>query len=448
MCSRATKFIIPALVSVLLTGCISFSFTYSRIPTPEEEEEERRAFAGAIRDDLRQSELIKRILDLVRVNELDPGVPLGLSVKSRDAVAKLFSDVIRDAGNASRNSAQLVQQIMGVMQVVGVDPPKYVDQPKDLKLAVVDTGAPLAYVDPATGVFTIDASVVRAIFIAGVAGSYGDEDVETYRSDLREAMRLESEGKRNSIDKEAAARFDNLPAAKLTRNANLQSMAVMYSEVLREILSMPDGAYYGKYQLSSGKVVSPGSIAWRLHAPQALTQTLQASVMGAFNTVLLHEIGHVALRHRPDPGLSCEKRKMMELEADGYSAALRAVGRLDSKYPLSAGFLDVFTMAIGGVVKAQGIDSFYSIAYRVSGFDAGLQGAAPSTQTCYPSAKDRQQIAEAINNALAERASEQAQERLSECLEGKLSATRAMDLKILESGGRVSRSVDIMRECK
>lgn len=446
MNSRVAIVFALALVAATSSGCISF--TYTRSLTPAEEEEQRRVFAEAIRADLRKSELVLRLLDVIVSEKVAPGAPLGISVKSREALGQLFSGVIRDAGDASRKGAQVVQQIMGVMQAVGVDPPKYVDQPKDLKLAVVDTGVPLAYVDTATGVFTIDALVLRAIFIAGVAKSYGDEDLETHLSDLRAAKQLDAEGRRNSIDMDAEARFKKLPTTKKKQSADPQLTATTYVQAIREIFSMPDGVYHARYQLPDGKVVNPRSIAWDLHAPQALTQTLQASVMGAFNTVLLHEIGHVALRHRPDPGLSCERRRMMELEADGYSAALRAVGRLDSKYPLSAGFIDQFTMAIGGVVEAEGIDSFYSIAYRVSGFDAGLLGVAPSTRSCYPSAKDRQVIAEAINKAIAKRASEQAQEWVNKCIEGKMSETRAEDLKTLEEGGRVSQSVDFLRDCK
>lgn len=434
-----------ALTAATLTAC---SFTYSRPMTPEENEYLRRALAEAIRESLRKSELVLRMTDVIYSDEAVPEVPLGLSVKSRDAAGRFFGEAIRDAGEISRKGAPVIQDILGALQVPGFDPPKHVDQPKDLKLVVVDTGVPLANVDTATGVFTLDALVLRAIFISGIASLFGDEDVETALADLRAAKQLESEGRRDRIDQEAQLRFSKLPTAKKARHSDPQKFAAMYVQVLREIISLPDSVYQASYQLANGKVVRPRAIAWDLYAGQAFSQTLEASVMGAFNTVLVHEVGHVAMRHRPDLQLSCERRKMMELQADGYSAALRAVGRLDSKYPLAAGFLDSFTIAMGGVVKATGIDSYYDMAYRISGFDGGLKGAAPATQSCYPSAEDRKRLAKAINEVISEMASKQALESVNKCLADKASASFEEDLKTLENGGGVSTSVDISRECK
>lgn len=421
----------------LLGGCISISYTRSM--TRAEEEEFSRRFADALRDSMRESKAVGLARTLLPANA-PAGVPLGVETGTLRRVESVMKKSVDEATDAARRAVPVMRELLGGVGPLISGRPIGVNAPPPLRLVLVDTGYPVAKVDADKRLITLDIRVYRALVIAGIAQALREVEVDAELDELIEIQNLAAAGRLNVID--PAKKPKESPKRKPNAGGP-EHLAANYVRAVEIVLSLPPEAYHASYQLANGVERNPREIAYDLQMPELLGESLQSSIRSAWLTVLLHELGHTAMGHSIPAGITCEQRKGLELEADAYSAALRAVARLDS--PTAAffqgNFVEAFQLAFGGVLPSAGISDFYDVAYRVSGFDVGASGPVPAGASCYPSAEDRSKIAVTLNTAIANKITQESDEAVQKCIADKVAANAA------SPNPSFNFSVDITKEC-
>ncbi len=397
--------------AAVLSGCLSITLP----PTRGQIEAEARSW----RDLPRYHKHVRNLELLMRA----PGT--AFSVSEMRALQEPLDRYAADVTNGQRVAASRIELVRSAL---ATSFPETAKRPLHtnirLKLELIQKGQAYAYLDPVTQVFRLDTQVLRAIYIAGLARMFREHDLDAMANNLEEAKRLFAEGRMGVIheskvpDPWAAFGKPDDPAQvrrRLRREwlaaRSAEDIAADFFRVLSVSAAFPDSALTGTFQLSSGAKFEPVEELRRISL-NLLMENFDHSLAGVFITVLLHEMGHLALQHHDlvREGVDCETRKRMELEADMYSAVLRGTAFMDAKYGLVAGIEAFAILFVAKGPEAKGIEDYFEVAYGLSGFDR-LAGQTPHADArCYPSAEERRRMSRLAYEAATAKAAQQSQD--------------------------------------
>ncbi len=416
------------------------------------EYEEKALASGAlkVRKFLAEDATIRGVKALIEAQELTNGNPARLGTAELKTYDVLLAAPVARARSAHETQFDNLRQLLGAITAYSSRTPP-ADLAKEVKLSLTlsNTGHPTAYVDPATGIFRLDLRVLRALVLASLTSTLKDVDLEQSIADLEFARREHAAGRKDKLDASIpkpdhmsrewdrkVARERREKEEKIGRRT-AEETGRLFARAVDLVVAMDPAVYAGRYQRADGDFVRPREVAWELAWPRMAGDPLSQYTRGAFVTMLLHEMGHLVLGHgKLDLNrLSCDERAQLELEADSYSAALRALSGLDREYaPGALLSFSTFETLGRGTVQAIGIAHFFDLAYPGSGFEAG----GPPETACYPSAEERQRVATQMNTELSKIINERVGAATRDCLEAAMRKNAAEHMEDILKGREIT----------